>query len=59
MTITLPTSADRAAVLRAIDAQVRLDKEDDAIVRQARDAQEAVQKLLERRADIEVDWRPG
>ena len=59
MTITLPTSADRAAVLRAIDAQVRLDKEDDAIVRQARDAQEAVQKLLERRADIKVDWRQG
>lgn len=59
MTITLPTGADRAAVLRAIDAQVRLDREDDAIVRQARDAQEAVQKLLERRADIKVDWRPG
>lgn len=56
MTIQLPTDADKADILRAIDRQVRLDPADDAAVRARRDAQECIQELLQRREDIAVVW---
>ena len=59
MTIQLPTDADKASVLRAIDKQVQLSPADDAAVRRPHSAQECVQELLMRRADVAIAWGGG
>ena len=55
-TIILATNSDRAAVLHAIDAQIRPTPEERAILIKARDAQEALSELSKLR-EIEVVWR--
>ena len=56
MTLLLPPDPDRAAVLRAIDAQLRPTPEERAELIRATDAQHATQTMLRLRDDIEITW---
>lgn len=56
MTLNIPTTTDRAALLRAIDAQLQPTSAERAMLNQARDAQEVLLKLAQLR-EITVEWR--
>jgi len=58
MTLHLPSDATRAAVLKAIDAQLAPTPEEHAVLSHTSDAQALLQKLLELRDDVTIAWPP-